>query len=257
MSKKFYSFLGITVNPLTMENLHDVICESINNKKKYIISNHNLHSLYIFHKDCKMRKFYSKSDYVHIDGMALIFLGRLFGYELLRDHRVTYVDWVRPLMQEARDKGWKILFLGSKPGVGDKAAKFLQDEFPGLELRTHHGYFDITKDSNENKKVIDFINSYKPNILMVGMGMPRQEKWILENYSELSTNAILTAGACMDYVAGEVPTPPRWLGRIGLEWLYRLLNEPKRLGRRYLLEPWYILKLVILELLKIKLNRLG
>ncbi|RUT04502.1 hypothetical protein DSM107010_57820 [Chroococcidiopsis cubana SAG 39.79] len=84
---------------------------------------------------------------------------------------------------------------------------------------------------------------------MLGIGMPRQEHWILDNLDRLSANAILTAGAAMDYVAGAVPTPPRWAGQFGLEWLFRLLAEPQRLWRRYSIEPWLILRLFATELL--------
>ena len=78
--------------------------------------------------------------------------------------------------------------------------------------------------------------------------MPRQEHWILENLEYINTNAILTSGACIDYVAGAIPTPPRWMGRVGLEWLYRLLSEPKRLWNRYLLEPQFVVKLLFQEM---------
>lgn len=76
---------------------------------------------------------------------------------------------------------------------------------------------------------------------MVGMGMPFQEHWILDNLEFIQVNAILNAGACFDYVAGAVPVPPRWMGRIGFEWLYRLMNEPGRLAKRYLWEPWFLI----------------
>ena len=79
--------------------------------------------------------------------------------------------------------------------------------------------------------------------------MPRQEQWILENLENIDTNAILTSGACIDYVAGVVKTPPRWMGKIGLEWLYRLITEPRRLWKRYLIEPWFIAGLFFKELL--------
>jgi N-acetylglucosaminyldiphosphoundecaprenol N-acetyl-beta-D-mannosaminyltransferase len=89
--------------------------------------------------------------------------------------------------------------------------------------------------------VIVDINAYAPHILMVGMGMPRQELWILENRHDLRVNVIMPSGAIMDYIAGALPTPPRWLGPLGLEWCYRLLAEPARLSRRYMLEPWFVL----------------
>ena len=243
------SFLGISVHALTMEDLHRTMSDVIANNDKAIIANHNMHSLYIYHRDAKMRAFYQCARYVHVDGMPLIFLGRLFGYPLNRSHRVTYVDWVRPLMKEAARHQWRVFFLGSKPGMAEKAARILSAEFPGLKMLTHHGYFDMNVDSPENQAVLRRMRDFQPHVLMVGMGMPRQEHWILENYEHLSANVVLPAGACMDYVAGVVPTPPRWMGQIGLEWLYRLFSEPKRLWKRHLVEPWFVLRILFKELI--------
>ena len=90
---------------------------------------------------------------------------------------------------------------------------------------------------------------------MVGMSMPRQERWVLDNFERLNTNAILTAGATLDYAAGAVPTPPRWAGKLGLEWLFRLVAEPKRLWRRYLVEPWFLFFLLVADIFKVRVMR--
>jgi N-acetylglucosaminyldiphosphoundecaprenol N-acetyl-beta-D-mannosaminyltransferase len=124
----------------------------------------------------------------------------------------------------------------------------LMKEFPSLDLRVHHGYFDSRPGCYENLEILSRINAYRPHVLMVGMGMPHQEHWILDNLDQLDANAILPVGACMDYVAGHISTPPRWMGRMGLEWLYRFSCEPKRLGRRYLIEPLFIIRLLAKEI---------
>ncbi|MBV6624857.1 MAG: WecB/TagA/CpsF family glycosyltransferase [Rivularia sp. (in: Bacteria)] len=247
MNNSPLKFLGVQVNALNILQLNSLVAESITQQKKYLIANHNLNSLHIFHHDSKMREFYKKADYTHIDGMPLVLIGKLRGYSLKREHRVTYADWVWPLMEEAATKGWKVFYLGSKPGVADKGAEILRQKFPGLKIACAHGYIDVDKDSQENQDTIAAINAFQPHILMVGMSMPRQEHWILDNLEQLHTNAILPSGACMDYVAGVVPTPPRWMGRMGLEWSYRLISEPKRLWKRYLVQPWFICKLLIQE----------
>lgn len=241
--------LGVTVNPLTIENLHTLIAEAVKNHQRCIIANHNLHSIYLYHHDWKMRAFYAQTNYVHIDGMAIVLLGKLLHLPLNPEHRVTYVDWIKPLMAEAVQQGWRIFYLGSKAGIADKGASILRQWFPGLQIATTHGYFDARPNSNENQAILKMINTYQPHVLMVGMSMPRQEHWVLDNIEQLCANAILNVGAAIDYVAGEVPTPPRWTGRFGLEWLFRLLVEPSRLWRRYLIEPWFIFKLFFSSLL--------
>jgi len=237
---KRIAIMGLELTPLTMMQLNAKIAETIITDTKKIIANHNLHSLYLCQNDQKLHNLFDKAALIHIDGMSLVFFARLLGFRVSKEQRVTYVDWIWPLMSEAERMGWRVFFLGSKPGVGEAALKKLKKEYPTLNFRTHHGYFDNIPDSEENLRVLKRINSFRPNILMVGMGMPRQEHWIIDNFDRIDVNVILTAGACMDYLAGTIPTPPRWLGRIGLEWLYRFACEPRRLGKRYLMEPWFM-----------------
>jgi len=154
-------------------------------------------------------------------------------------------------MAQAAQRGWRVFYLGSKPGVAERGAEILQQRFSGLQIATAHGYFDARPDSQENQAILAAINTYQPHVLMVGMSMPRQEHWVLDNLDRLRANAILPAGAAIDYVAGAVPTPPRWAGRWGLEWLFRLVAEPGRLWRRYFVEPWFVLMLVLSERFKL------
>jgi len=243
-----YSLLGITVHALTMDDLHALIKEAVEKHERYLIGHHNLHSLYIFHHLPDMRDFYQHNSFTHIDGMPLVLLGRLLGHPLSKKHRVTYVDWIHPLLREAAKESWRLFYLGSRPGVAARGAALIKQEIPTLQLETGHGYFDATAGSIENEQVLQRIEGFRPNILMVGMGMPRQELWVRENMDRIRANVILTAGACMDYLTGTILTPPRWMGQWGLEWLYRLLSEPKRLWHRYLLEPWFVLFLLLQEL---------
>ncbi len=230
------ALLGVEVDPLPLRELSALVAQAIERGERWIVANHNLHSVYLFHRDPKMRSLYRQARLIHIDGMSLVWWGRILGYRLNRSHRVTYVNWVYPLMAQASQRGWRVFYLGGKPGVAERAAQILRGRLPGLQIRTHHGYFS----KDENERVLSAINSYRPHILMVGMGMPRQERWVVDNLEYIQANAILTAGGCFDYVAGVIPTPPRWMGRLSLEWLFRLGSEPRRLWRRYLIEPWFL-----------------
>jgi len=238
--------LGVSVDPLTIAELNDLVRTAIDQKERWIIAHHNLHSIYLYHRDEKMRRFFANAKIAHIDGMSLVFWARIMGFPLRRQHRVTYVDWVQPLMEMAAAEGWRVFYLGGRPGVADRASKKLQQQYPKITIATLHGYFS----QEENNVVLSMINDFQPHILMVGMGMPRQEHWIHDNFDQIQANVILTAGACFDYLAGEVPIPPRWLGQVGLEWLYRLIIEPRRLSYRYLVEPWSLIRLIINDIFR-------
>jgi N-acetylglucosaminyldiphosphoundecaprenol N-acetyl-beta-D-mannosaminyltransferase len=171
---------------------------------------------------------------------------------LKREHRATSLDFFPHLAEQAIAHGWRLFYLGSRPGVSDKAAVRLRKRYPGLQIQTQHGHFDAARAGEENRKILADISAYAPHILLVGMGMPRQEIWLLENREDLSANAIFPVGAFADYVAGEIPTAPRWLASLYLEWLYRLVCEPARLWRRYLVEPWFVVGQVLRHYCKFK-----
>jgi N-acetylglucosaminyldiphosphoundecaprenol N-acetyl-beta-D-mannosaminyltransferase len=239
---------NVRLSPLPMTEWNHLIDSWVRADEKIILANHNLNSVQLCQRDPKMREFYQRAQYAHIDGMPLVFLSRLLGHDVRREHRVTYIDWTMPLMSRAAEKGWRVFYLGSKQGVAEAGARVLRERLPELQIATHSGYFDVTRDSAENQAVLETIRAYRPNLLLVGMGMPRQEHWILDNLDHITANVILPSGACIDYIAGAVPTPPRWMGRVGVEWLYRLGSEPKRLWRRYLVEPWALMPLLGREL---------
>lgn len=245
--------LGVQVEALSMTDLNAIVVDAVEGQKHIIVANHNLHSIYHYHHDSKMRLFYAAAHHIHIDGMAIVGVGRLLGIPLRREHRVTFVDWIGPLASLAAERGWRVFYLGSQPGVAELGAKVLRHSYPGLRIETAHGFFDPDPDSPEAQAVTAKIEAWHPNLLITGMGMPRQEQWIVDHLDKLSANVILNGGAALDYFAGVIPTPPRWAGRFGLEWFFRLVAEPRRLWFRYLVEPWYIAYKLLTDLLSKRL----
>jgi N-acetylglucosaminyldiphosphoundecaprenol N-acetyl-beta-D-mannosaminyltransferase len=236
------TLLGVQVDILDISQLNASLAAAIEHDMSLIVGGHNLHSVYLYHRNARLRGFYHNADLIHIDGMWLIYWGRLLDYRLDRSQRVTYVDWLPSLMQTALNKGWRIFYLGGgQPGVAERAATTLRRQFSGLELRTHHGYFG----DDESVTILNAIEAFHPSLVMVGMGMLRQEHWILDHLGQIIVNAILAVGACFDYVAGAVATPPRWMGQACMEWLYRLVHEPRRLWKRNLFEPWMLMPLMV------------
>jgi N-acetylglucosaminyldiphosphoundecaprenol N-acetyl-beta-D-mannosaminyltransferase len=243
-----YRFLGIRVNRLGIRELSALVEQAISTKGKIVIAGHNLHSLYVFHQDDKMRQFHDRFvDYVHIDGMGIVLLGRVLGHPLRRQDRVTFLDWIDPLLQEGNRRRWRIFYLGRRPEICERVPEVLRHIWPDLTFRSAHLDNEGRPENLIDDSVLENISEFQPGLLLVGMGNPRQERWILDNYERINANVILTCGAAMDYVAGAVNSPPRWAGRYGIEWLFRLVDEPRHLWRRYLVEPWHILWLLLLE----------
>jgi N-acetylglucosaminyldiphosphoundecaprenol N-acetyl-beta-D-mannosaminyltransferase len=243
------TILGVQVEALSMADLNATVTDAIENDKRVLIANHNLHSIYLYHHDARMRSFYAAAHHIHVDGMAVIALGRLLGIALRRDHRVTFVDWMGPLASAAAQHGWRVFYLGSRPSIAERGAQALCQRYPGLQIRTAHGFFDPDPASPEAQAIVTEIEAWRPHLLITGMGMPRQEHWIIDHLDKLSANVVLNGGAALDYFAGAIPTPPRWAGRCGLEWLFRLVSEPRRLWTRYLVEPWFIAYRLMVEMI--------
>jgi N-acetylglucosaminyldiphosphoundecaprenol N-acetyl-beta-D-mannosaminyltransferase len=247
-------FLGISVQPMTISALTESVIETVSTNQKWVIANHNMHSLYLFHKevaegpDGPFQRYFSRANRTHIDGMSIVLLARLYGHAAERIHRVGYTDWLPSLMASAVEKNWRVFYLGSAPRVVDIGAATLRERHPGLQIEYRHGYFDMDPEGSENKNVLQQIADFQPHLLMVGMGMPRQELWIEANFDAIQANVILGTGAVLDYVAGVIPTPPRWSGPLGLEWAFRLASEPRRLARRYLIEPWTLVSIILRNL---------
>lgn len=240
--------LDVNIDVLTIEVLNCEIKNIIESQGKEIIANHNLHSIYLLKNNPDLEEFWEKAYLTHVDGMPLIWWGNILGYSIKRKHRITYLDWIYPLFDTINENKWSVFYLGGKPGIADTAVDTLKSSFQSISFETQNGFFNVNPGSIDNKKIVNKINSFSPNVLMVGMGMPRQERWILQNFENLDANVILNCGACFDYIAGEQKTPPRVYGRLGLEWLYRFINDPKRLFERYFVEPFGLLPLFLNDL---------
>jgi N-acetylglucosaminyldiphosphoundecaprenol N-acetyl-beta-D-mannosaminyltransferase len=230
--------LGGAVDLVRRHEVMHFISDAVASDRKAIVGNQNLHSLYLSGKSATMSAFFAASDLIEIDSMPLIFWGRVLGLKLTRQHRCTYLDWRDRFWRLASDGGWRVFCLGAKTSVNKTALERLKREWPGVILDGHHGYFDRSDRGGENARVVDKINRFRPDVLLVGMGMPIQEAWIIENYGELASGVMLSVGAAFDYEAGAQPAAPRIYGDLGIEWLYRFAHEPRRLFHRYMIEPW-------------------
>ncbi|MET0294901.1 MAG: WecB/TagA/CpsF family glycosyltransferase [Phenylobacterium sp.] len=231
--------LGVEVDLVTPADVLHRLAAWVAADQPAIVANHNAHSVYLHRKSPAFRAFYQAADLIEIDSRPMIAWGRLLGFPVEPQHRCTYLDWRDAFWALAQAGSWRVFYLGGAPGVADAACRRLAAAWPGVGLAAHHGYFDAAGAANE--AVLDEIRAFDPDIVLVGMGMPLQEAWILANRPRLARGVMLSLGAAFDYEAGVQSAAPRWLGRAGLEWLYRLASQPRRLAFRYLVEPWFLL----------------
>jgi|SRR5271155_3297307 len=238
-----YRLAGAKITPATRDELNDILKTYIDEGRQCVIVHQNMHGLHVRRHDPSFARLERlPHTYVHIDGMPLVFLCKLIGIDVSRAHRVTLVDWIWPMLSLAEREGWRVFYLGSSEEVLRSATAEILQRLPDLQLRAHHGYFDEHDDSVASQlTLLREVEAFRPNLVLVGMGMGRQEAWIVNNVRAVAPACVCTVGACMEYIAGSVRTPPRWMGLVGLEWLFRFIENPKRFWRRYLVEPWPVL----------------
>ena len=192
----------------------------------------------------ELRQALGDADLVYCDGYGVRLAARTL--DLPIPHRMTGADWIWGLATLCEVAGQSLYLLGSEPPIAKEAAERLRRWYPRLEVTgSHHGYFDL--DSPHADRLLEDINARRPNIVLVGMGTPKQEVWVQRHAADLDVDVLWTVGALLDYVSGRVPRAPRWLADNGLEWIFRLAIEPHRMWRRYLLGNPEFLRRVLTE----------
>ncbi len=247
--------LGVPVIPLRVAVLHEWMDARLAAGQRAEILNVNVHALNLAYRLPWLRAYLRRAPLVFCDGAGVILGARMLGRRI--PERITYADWMWQLAGHAAQKGYRLYFLGALPGVAETAARTLQARFPALQVvGWRDGYFDRTPGSPANAQVIAEINRLDVDILVLGMGMPLQERWLMENWPDLTARIGLTGGAVFDYLSGRVKRAPDWMNRHSLEWLGRLLIEPARLWQRYLLgNPLFLLRVLAQRLGVLKLPR--
>jgi N-acetylglucosaminyldiphosphoundecaprenol N-acetyl-beta-D-mannosaminyltransferase len=236
------TILGVTVDEVTQEGVEERILGSVRQKRKDVYSYVNIHAVNLAYQYPRFRRILNAAWTTYCDGEGVRLGARILGFHLPR--RIVLSYWVWRLCEIFERENVSIFLLGSRAENVALASTILSARFPRLRIAGyHHGYFD--KSSVENDGVLAMIEHEKPDVLFVGFGMPLQEYWIEENLERIRAAAILSCGSMIDYVAGVKPLTPTWMANHGLEWLYRLLREPGRLWRRYLIgNPLFLLRVL-------------
>jgi len=232
--------LGINIANCTIDELNEYICELINAREKEAVLNVNINCMNLAHNNPWLKEFLNSVNLVFCDSDGVRLGARLLGLRI--KEKITYNRWVWDLARLSETNSFTWYLIGAEEPVIRKATDVLREVLPNLQiLGFHSGYFSGQSEINS---VISDINSLKPNILILGMGMPLQEKWLMEHLSRLCINIALTGGAVFDYISGNAKMTPDFFYKHKLEWLYRFMCEPNRLFKRYFFgNPLFFLRL--------------
>ncbi|MBP1649319.1 MAG: glycosyl transferase, WecB/TagA/CpsF family [Bacteroidetes bacterium] len=239
--------LDVRVDAVDKAHLLEEIAKRIEAGSREYLANVNINAINIAQQDDSFRRILNNSPVVYCDGEGVRLGARLLGVTL--PPRIVLTYWIWELCAFAADKGYSIFLLGGSRGAAEEAGATMKRKFPSIKIvGTHHGYFD--KVGEESDRVVDMIAAARPNILFVCFGMPLQEHWSCRNLQRLAANVVLFGGSTIEYASGRKKLAPAWMSRHGMEWFYRLLQEPRRLWRRYLIgNPLFLLK-VLMQLLR-------
>lgn len=246
--------LGIPLTLADRQSLLIAVQQFVTARQKALVLSGNIYAFNLAYETDWLRAFFNRADIVRIDGAGVRLGARLIGHPT--PTRMTWADFAWDLAALCEQNDFTLFFLGAKPGVAAKAAQQLQTRHPRLRfVGIRDGYFNKEKGSTENTAVIQQINAAHPDILLVGFGMPLQEQWLSQNWDDLDAIVTLTGGAVFDYVSGELQRAPKWMTDNGLEWLGRLLIEPRRLWKRYVVgNPLFLWRVLRQRLGLLKLD---
>lgn len=235
--------LNTYVNNVSMSEALDEICQLILIKKKSYTVAVNVDVIMKMEKDLDLRKITDEADLTLVDGKPLVWIAKWHKNPVKA--KISGSDLVPELCKLASKRGYSIFIIGGKDGIAEKAKHNLEKELKDIKIvGTYAPPIGFEKDEVELQKINSMISNVHPDILIVCFGCPKQEKWIYENYKKYDATVSISAGATVDFLAGNVNRAPRWMADHGLEWVYRLFQEPKRLFKRYLVDDVKIIGLI-------------
>jgi N-acetylglucosaminyldiphosphoundecaprenol N-acetyl-beta-D-mannosaminyltransferase len=239
------NILGIAVSRLNMRQTVESVCQAWKSGgKAFHVVTANAEMLYRCRKDKALAEIVKAADLVTADGAGVVLASKLLGFPI--PQRVAGFDLMTECLKEAASGSAPVYFLGSHPQVLEQAVHNAREQYPGLNVvGSHHGYF-TEKDENA---ILGDICLCRPSLLLVAMGVPRQEQWISRYKIKLPPCAAIGVGGSFDVLSGKTRRAPLWMQKAGLEWFYRFLKEPSRLGRVASL-PLFLLAVILQALQK-------
>lgn len=233
------TILGVRVDNVNYQQALSIIESFIESGQPHQVVTVNPEFIVAAQSDEEFRRILNASALSLPDGVGLLWAARFLGCPL--QERVTGVDTMHLLAALAAQKGYRLFLLGAAPGVAVETAARLCEMYPGVTIvGTHAG----SPSAEEEDEIVDMIRRAKPDILFVAYGAPAQDKWIARNLARLGVPVAMGVGGAFDFISGRAKRAPRWMQRLGLEWLHRLLHEPWRWRRMFALPKfvWLVVR---------------
>ena len=240
-----FTFLGLKFNNYTRNEAVEKLEHFIQTGRSHMASTITAELVVRANEDESLRKIYNKADLLTIDSFVVYYAARLLGKPF--PEPVNAARLMLDFLPIARNKGYRVYLLGASEDVVVKTAQIIENRYPGINIvGFHNGYFDFDND----RDIVYDIKSKNPDILFVGMTSPLKENFASKNLDNLGVPVSIGVGGCFDTIAGKSHLAPLWVSRAGLEWFYRLIQEPGRMWRRYTITNIKFLFLLLKELIK-------
>ncbi len=240
MNSERANILNVQVSRFDLNETMQQFSHAIENGKKLRVAVTPVNCILWARKNDRLKSLYNSADIVTADGVPVVWASKLLNTPIRG--RVTGLDLLPEFSAVASENGYSFFFLGAAEGVADQLSDVLKKINPDLQVAgTYSPPFTEKFSDSENQKMIDRINRSGADVLWVSLTAPKQDFWIAEHFDQLNISVAVGVGAAFDVVAGNIQRSPAWMQKSGLEWLYRLMKEPARLSRRYLVEaPLFI-----------------
>ena len=230
------TILGVDFDTYTLNEATERAVELMNENGQHIICTPNPEIVMEAQKDRELMGILKAADMVTPDGEGVVWASKYSRTKIAE--RVSGYDLVIRIFDRIKNTDLSVYFLGGAPGVAEKASVMMQKKYPGLKIvGVHDGYFD----EKEERRIIADIKRYQPSLLLVGLGSPKQEKWIYNNLRLTGAKVAIGIGGCFDVMSGNLKRAPKIFCKLGLEWFYRLITQPTRF-KRMLKLPRFVIK---------------
>lgn len=245
------NFINISIDNVTMQEAISSINKCIiENRKMYVVTP-NVDHIVKLQKNNRFLNAYLKAGLVAVDGTPIILCSKWLKSPL--KEKITGPRLTEEVIKLASNNHYSVFFLGAGPGVADRAAKNMLKKYPEFSFAgAYSPKYGFECNVDEKKRIIKILNDSNAQIVIAGMGSPKTEIFLSEIYNQLNANVSLSIGAAIDFMAGNVKRCPGWINKIGMEWFYRFLKDPKRLWKRYFVDDIEFISLIINEKKKIK-----